>query len=166
MKYLLIIITALMTTPAIAQSANVKTIAKNRMTVNYTHHGDMISFDLSAPTTGWIAIGFNEHRGIVGSHLIMCRIVDGKPEVVEHYTISAGKYKPIIDLGGKSAISNIKGEQDNGTTNVSFDIVTSTIDQYHKDLSEGKEYYIMLAYSLSDDFQHHSIMRTNIKSIL
>ncbi len=155
-----------MVTQAIAQPAHMKTIAKNGVMVNYTHHGNIISFDLSAPTTGWIAIGFNKRKGIAGSHLIMSRIVNGKPEVVEHYTISAGKYKPITDLGGKSAISNIKGEQDNGATNVSFDIVFSPIDQYHKDLSEGKEYYITLAYSQSDDFQHHSIMRTNIKSIL
>lgn len=166
MKYIFIILTALIINHTNAQSTKMKELNKNDMTVRYSHRGDTVSFQLSAPTTGWVAIGFNEYQRMEGSHLIMCRIINGIPEVIEHYTSQPGRYKPIIKLGGKNAITNISGTQDNNNTSISFNITTNPIDQYHKDLSTDKEYYIILAYSQSDDFQHHSIMRTTIKSIL
>ena len=86
-----------------------KTIHKNGMSVKYTHHQQVVSIELSAPTSGWIAIGFNEQKDLQGLHLIMCRIFHEKPEVLEHHTLKPGKYQPITSLGGKNAIKNIKG---------------------------------------------------------
>lgn len=148
------------------QISNMKTISKNGMSINYKYDQDSLFFEVSAPTSGWITIGFNKQQDLKGSLLIMCRVVNGKAEVVEHYTLGAGNYRPITELGGINASTRVKSSKRKGITIISFHTPSSPVDKYHKDLSEGNEFYITLAYSQSVDFQHHSIMRTNVKSIL
>jgi hypothetical protein len=152
--------------PCDAQTPSVKTITKNSMTMKYHHQANKLSIELSAPTSGWLAIGFNAQQSIKGTHLVMCHVVDDKIKVVEHYTVSPGNYQAISALGGENAVSNIKGRQHGQTTNISFDLSIDPVDRYHKNLAKGNAYFITLAYSQSDDFQHHSVMRTQFKSVL
>ncbi|MEL7342506.1 MAG: hypothetical protein AAGM67_18635, partial [Bacteroidota bacterium] len=57
------------------------TIHKNGMEVKWQREGDRIWFEVQAPTDGWLGISFNENEGIVGSWLLMGRVVAGKAEV-------------------------------------------------------------------------------------
>ena len=54
---------------------------------------------MKAPTDGWIAVGFNTHSGIKGAYLLMGNIINKKVNLIEHYTISPGKYSAISKLG-------------------------------------------------------------------
>jgi len=136
-------------------------VEKNNMIVNWEHHGENISFTLEAPTTGWITIGFNETDKINGSYLIMTRMNNGKAEVEEFKTLAPGNYKLIASLGEKSMILTSEGLEKDGKTNISFKVKVTSDNGLQKDLSQGGEYCMHMAYSREKDFQHHSMMRTS-----
>jgi hypothetical protein len=140
-----------------------KKIEKNGMIVQWHFSVDRIYFEISAPTNGWVTIGFNEHDETTNAYLLMGRVVNGKADVVEHYTKSPGNYSPITDYGIASRVLDVEGSEGKATTSISFSIPVLPGCKYHKDLSQGKELVLILAYSQQDDFQHHSIMRISTK---
>lgn len=140
-----------------------KTLIQNNMEINWHHKGPNIHISMSAPTEGWVAIGFNPSPGIKGTYLLMGHIEEGKPDVVEHYTLSPGNYRTLESLECSPRVKNIRGSEKEGTSLLSFTIPTRVNSAYHQDLSEGNEYNLIIAYSREDDFQHHSMMRTSVR---
>ncbi len=145
-----------------AQGTSAKTVSKNEMKVSWYYKNDSIFFEMSAPTDGWVTIGFNDSSEITGTYLIMGNVINGKPNVVEHYTLSPGNYKSLSDLGEKPHVGNIMGDENSGITTLKFSLPITPKSKYHRDLTEGNAYTMTIAYSLEDDFQHHSVMRTSI----
>ena len=146
-----------------ASSNGPKTISKNKMKVSWYHQKDSVYFEMAAPTTGWVTIGFNTNSGIQGAYLLMGRVVDGIPSVVEHFTVSAGNYKSIKVLGEEPSVTVLSGLEANGLTKIKFALPIKANNRYQKELNAGKAYSLILAYSQSDDFQHHSMMRTAVQ---
>ena len=93
----------------------------------------------------------------------MGRLKNGIPEVVEHFTSSAGNYQPIENYGVPSQEKNVLGSESRDSTILSFSISTEALSKYHKNLKENSSWSMIMAYSLEDDFQHHSIMRTSVQ---
>lgn len=140
-----------------------KQIEKNQMKVTWMHKSGRVHFSMEAPTEGWVTIGMNTGQGMAGAYLLMGRIVSGKSEIVEHYTSSPGNYAPIGDYGIPVQVKDVKGIQSQGKTKLTFSLPHSPISKYHRSLEPGREYDLIIAYSTSDNFQHHSRMRTSIK---
>ena len=138
-------------------------ISKNGMTVSWKFDQGHIFLTIVAPTTGWVAIGFNTTQSLTGTYLVMARVSQGEVEVVEHYTSAPGNYSSIKELGGKILVCNASGTQYIGQTKVSFSLPEGIRTTYQKKMSQGLEYHLLLAYSGEDDFQHHSAMRTSTK---
>lgn len=145
-----------------AQKDSDKTISKNNMKVSWHYESGRILFEMMAPNDGWVTIGFNTTSGTKGAYLLMGNIVKGKPNVVEHYTISPGNYKTLNSLGEAPQVKDIKGNENSLGTTLKFSLPLKAKNKYQKDLSEGSEYTMIIAYSQEDDFQHHSIMRTSV----
>ena len=164
--FLLISLTILTLGSCQAQKDNMKTIDKNGMKVSWHFKNERIYFEMSAPTDGWITIGFNTNSGIQGASLLMGNVIDGKTNLVEHYTSNPGNYKPITELGAAAQVENIEGTEGNNFTQIKFSLPIEALSQYQKDLKPNMDYFMILAYSREDDFQHHSMMRTHIKVTL
>lgn len=144
-------------------SPHTKTLTKNGMTVSWLYQQDRIYFELEAPTEGWIAIGFNSTNVLPGSYLLMGNLIAGKPEVVEHYTLRPGDYRPVSELGGSAQIRDVSGTESEGKTRIRFSVPIESRNQYAKNLVEGSSWTLHMAYSQEDDFQHHSRMRTAVE---
>lgn len=140
-----------------------KQVSRNNMEVSWKYDAQRIWIEMSAPTDGWIAIGFNESKEISGNYLLMGRVRDGRAELVEHSTLSAGNYKPITQLGGSIQVQDVGGEENENRTRIKFSLPLKAIDAYRKDLAHGHEYVLLMAFSREDDFQHHSMMRTAVE---
>ncbi len=138
-------------------------ISQNGMEVLWYFEDDQIWIEMSGPTDGWIAIGFNEQQEITGNYLLMGRVVGQQAEVVEHVTLAPGKYQSIERLEGTVRVSSVSGQEKTGKTSLKFALPITALGQYRKDLKPASEYILLLAYSREDDFQHHSMMRTSIK---
>lgn len=160
-----ILLSLLITTNLVAQE-NKRTVEKNGVVITWYHQNDRIHFEMCAPTRGWVTVGFNESDGVAGAYLLMGRIVAGRAEVVEHYTRAAGDYRPITALGGQPLVDEINGKESAQKTRIQFSIPTHALTTYRKNLSPGKSYFMILAFSREDDFQHHSMMRTSVKVTL
>lgn len=158
----LIICMAILSVYQSHQQATTKEIIKNNMTVKWQIEKKRILFEMEAPTDGWVAIGFNESSSLAGTYLLMGRVKNGKTEVVEHYTFKAGTYKPIVQYGVASQITIISGTETTNFTRLKFSIPVEAASRYHKELFTDTKWTLLMAYSLDDDFQHHSIMRTSL----
>jgi len=142
-----------------------KTIQKNGMSVTWYHLEDRIFFELEAPTSGWLTIGFNETNELTGAYLIMTRVYSTLPDVVEHHVISPGNYKPIEKLN-INQIADVEGEEIFNLSRIRFSLKADTQSNFRKSLIKGTYINMIMAYSRSDDFQHHSVMRTTVRVLL
>ncbi|MDW3209100.1 MAG: DOMON domain-containing protein [Reichenbachiella sp.] len=163
---IVIICMAILTITQIQPQDSMKEVRKNNMTVSWKMEKEYIQVEMEAPTNGWVAIGFNKTTSLTGTYLLMGRIRKGKAEVVEHYTEKPGNYKPIADLGVPNQVISISGHEKGNLTKLKFSIPISKSSKYHKQLSTETKWTLLLAYSVDDDFQHHSIMRTSMEIIL
>jgi hypothetical protein len=144
-------------------SPDIKTITQNGMTVSWLYRQDRMYFEMEAPTEGWVAIGFNERNTLPGSYLLMGSVVAGTPNVVEHYTLSPGDYRPVSALGAAPQLNDVGGSESGGKTRIRFSLPIESRHQYAKNMIEGSSWILHMAYSREDDFQHHSMMRTAVK---
>lgn len=142
------------------------TVRKNGMEVLWDHIEGRTHFSVKAPTKGWIAIGFNKEPDLKGTFLIMCRIVDSVVEVEPHHILGPGNYRPLDTLGERVEVKDISGIQDYETSQIQFSIPSKKSGEYSCSLMSGDTYHMLLAFSVSPDFQHHSIMRTSILVVL
>lgn len=132
------------------------------MMVNWHFDLNRIHFELNAPTDGWVAIGFNDQVGITDTYLLMGNVINNKPNVEEYFTLRPGDYQSLKSLGISNEVKNISGYENNNNTYLQFSLPINAQSKYQRDLSIGKNYVMLIAYSQEDDFQHHSIMRTSI----
>ncbi len=145
------------------QKGPMKQLEKNGMTVQWEVKDNRIHFYITAPTRGWATIGFNERDEITGAYLLMGRVQNGHPEVVEHFTSSPGNYQPIANLGIPSQTQHVTGRETSNRTEIAFSIPLGAASHYHKDIAVRSSWTLIMAYSQEDDFEHHSRMRTSLK---
>jgi hypothetical protein len=153
-------------TSKMEQSESPKHIEVNGMTVEWTYKNDRVFFTVSAPTEGWIVLGFNKKDDIVGSNLIFGRVQSGKVDVVDHFVVAAGNHQPTEKMGSKPVFQDVSGAEKVGKTTLSFSMPVKAFDAYHFDLKEGSEQWFICAFSAEDDFYHHSRMREHRKVTL
>lgn len=135
-------------------------ISKQGMDVTWDYVGDRIHIQMSAPTKGWVTLGINEGQEMTGAYLLMGRVIDGQAELVEHYTSAPGTYRPVTEHGLQPAVEDLAGSEEGGHTYLSFSLPLAFDDDLRRSLAPSQTYTAILAYSRHDDFQHHSIMRT------
>jgi DOMON domain len=152
---------------AIMPSENkMKQIEVNKMIIKWESKSNELTFEVFAPTTGWVAIGFNSENNIVGTNLIMGASIDNNSMVEEQYVVAAGVHKPIALAGGEVAISDYRCIEDKKGTTLKFSISQKQLDKFHYSLTEGTKIWLVCAYSQEDDFNHHSIMRQHVEVTL
>lgn len=134
----------------------------NDMKFSYLVDRDSIYVTLRAPTLGWVGVGFNNQNNIVGSDLLLFHIIDGETEVLDMYVAGLGNPKEDERNGGEMSIRSIKGIEKNEFTQVTFSRAMDTADLYDFAHQKGKSFWLILAYSLHDNFSHHSRMRKHI----
>jgi hypothetical protein len=69
-------------------------------------------------------------------------------------------------LNTDESIENMEGYEKNNTTKIKFSLPIISNNKYAKNLNKGNDYFLLMAFSQEDDFQHHSIMRTATKITL
>lgn len=149
--------------PALSTVAPFKSIEVNGMTFLWMFNGGLLRCEASAPTTGWVAVGFNTQNELRGTNLIMGAIEQEFLNMDDQYIVKPGDHRSVIQLGGSEALTKRGGKEEDGITTISFSLPQLANDKFHHNLIQGVEYYVLLAFSQEDDFKHHSIMRTTIK---
>ncbi|MEO0573429.1 MAG: DOMON domain-containing protein [Bacteroidota bacterium] len=127
---------------------------------------DEIRFTATAPDDGWVALGFNDKDDIVGCNLIMVSVHDEAIISEEFFVKGVGDPKPVYTVGSSSQHQVTAGSEKGEKTTISFSMPTVKIDDKHYNLRKGDVIWLICAYSMEDEFDHHSRMRKHIKITL
>jgi hypothetical protein len=156
MKRTIVFLTLMLTNMACnAQLTEKKEVEKNNMNVSWHFENGRIYFEMTAPTDRWVTIGFNTKSAMDGAYLLMGNVINGKADLVEHYTTRSGNYAPITKHEAKPRVEDVGGNENSNSTTIRFSLPTKAFIKYQRELSEGKEYVMIIAYSQEDDFQYY-----------
>lgn len=117
--------------------------------------GEEVTAHLAAPGTGWVAVGFNDRPGLAGARLFMARVRGGEVEVEEHMA-----QPPRHARVDGARVTAIAGREIGGRTVVAFRFPL----EGRLRLQPGRSIHVILAYSESDDFNHHSRVRRHVQA--
>jgi DOMON domain len=164
MKFVFWYFTLMVTSACVSQNAvtDMKQVSKNGMTVAWKVRQDHLVIRMEAPTTGWVAIGFNTRSDLAGTNLIMAAVAAGQTTLSDRYIVAAGDHRSVESLGGTPSTTLLSATETGGRTVVEFALPFRAADHYHIDLKEGLTVSLLMAFSQEDDFGHHSMMRTTI----
>lgn len=122
--------------------------------VGVQRDGARLHVTLVAPTTGWVAVGFDPSRGMAGADILI-GYVDGDTVLVrDDYGVSPFSHAPDERRRGTSDIADAAGHERDGRTTLSFSIPLDSGDAMDNPLVPGREYPILVAYGPdgADDF--------------
>lgn len=145
-------------------SAN-KTVSAADVTFEWSIEGKHLRGRMSAPTTGWVTVGFNTKSQLDGTKLVMGYVDRGKV-VCEEHIADPPNHRPKTEHGGHNSLSEVRGTETGGTTTIDFLLELSSGDPVDVELIPGRRYYLTLAWSHEDDLYHHSARRTAVDIIL
>lgn len=115
---------------------------------------DILYVTVSAPTTGWISIGFDPTVGMKDANIIIGYVKNDSVFIRDDYGVSPTSHSLDTDVEGEDNISNKEGFEKDGRTEISFSIPLDSGDMRDRILKKGKEYTVLLAYGgdNADDF--------------
>ncbi len=144
------------------ETQSLQSITVEGMTVSWYFAEEFIHITATAPTRGWVAVGFNQRDDIVGANLVMGAVLSEEVKLEDHFVVRMGEHYPVEQLGGASAITDLHGVEEGAQTHLRFRLPIHAGDPYHFDLKSGASLYLIVAYSVDDDFAHHSRMRRHL----
>lgn len=133
------------------------------MRMSYQLEGDSIEISLFGPTKGWIGIGFNATNCIVKSDLILLKVENDQVKHLDMYVRGVGNPVEDTRLNGTDDVHIKDFFEDHRGTSITFKIPLRSSDKYDFRHELGKLFWLIIAYSVSDDFGHHSRMRKHVQ---
>jgi hypothetical protein len=121
------------------------------MEFSWTIEKDQIHVMLKAKTSGWVSIGFDPEKTMLGANIIIGMVKDGKFTIEDHYGVRKRGHKSDKDLDGNSDVLNPSGFEENGVTTISFTFPLNTDDKYDKPINPEGTSLVMLAYGAGKD---------------
>jgi plastocyanin len=114
----------------------------------------LIHLRVSAPTTGWVAIGFNRQPLMQGANFIIGYVLADTAHIQDNFGTSGWVHEPDTSLGGVDNIADKAGTEVSGTTELRLTIPLDSGDPYDFRLVADSVYSLLLAYGANgaDDF--------------
>ena len=152
--------------PMAAGADGERTIALGDMEFSWHHRATRLFGRLSAPGTGWLAVGFNEDRTLRGTRFVIAAVAGGPPRAEVHIALPPD-HRPVADVTGHPAdLRDLDGGFDHGRSKLSFSLPHRSADGAAPDLSPGQWVHLMLAWSHAPEFDHHSAWRGHTDVVL
>jgi len=123
--------------------------------VSWTIGDSLAWFAMSAPTEGWVALGFGAENMMQGADMAIGWVEDdGRAFVLDCYSTGPyGPHPPDTELGGKDDLVAFAAAEKNGITTIEFSRPIAATDAYDKPIVPGESY--IWAYATSDDFDEY-----------
>jgi hypothetical protein len=116
--------------------------------------GTLLHITVSAPTTGWIGVGFDPTNRMLGANFLIGWVDDDDLEahVSDEYGHQTTAHQPDTAGGGNDDVTDVSGTQTAGKTELSFTIPLDSGDDVHdKPLAEGETHRFLVAYGATDN---------------
>lgn len=141
-------------------------ITKLNMTLQWRVVEENLEVIVNAPTTGWIAIGFDPSNKMKDANILIGYVKNGEVFLRDDFGHTPTGHKSDEKLKGEDNILAKEGTEREGITELMFTIPLDSGDKYDKKLEPGKTYKVILAYGGNgkDTFTvYHSRNRTSVE---
>jgi hypothetical protein len=122
------------------------------------HRDERLFASFSAPTRGWLAVGFNNFQRFEGSRFVIGHAKGSTIRIEEHIAI-VPDHVPVQELGLQAAVQDASIHSEAGRSRLEFSWPHRFADTDNPSLDAGQLTFIMLAWSQEPDFDHHSAWR-------
>lgn len=124
------------------------------MEIRWRNDATTLTLALSAPTTGWVAIGLDPLAGMEGADFLFAAVTADGPRFMDAYGKRGGglPHQPDTALGGADSLLAAAATETDGVTVAEFQIALSSGDAYDKALQPGAKVRFIAAYGRTDDF--------------
>lgn len=109
--------------------------------------GDMLSVKLSAPTTGWLSVGFDPTQQMLDANIIIGYVESATPFLRDDFGWQATSHRADTLLGGTNDVTIDGGTEAGGTTQIEFTIPLDSGDPKDRELIVGNLYTVIFARS-------------------
>lgn len=150
----------------VVQNPNsVNSITVSNFSMEWSIDGDQLEITASAPTTGWVAVGFGPSSAMKDANIIIGYVQDGEVNVRDDWGDGHISHRADTDLEGISNVTAISGAEENGFTELTFSIPLDSGDPYDKVLEQGETFKVILAFGPDDgdDFQGYHVWAETIE---
>ncbi|MEN8208689.1 MAG: DOMON domain-containing protein [Candidatus Fermentibacteria bacterium] len=113
-----------------------------------------LSVELSAPTTGWVAVGFDPTAGMQNGNILIGYVSGASVYIRDDFGVAPTSHAADTSLGGTNDFTIDGGSESGGTTEIQFTIPLNSGDVYDRVLDPGNMYAVILARGQNgaDDF--------------
>ncbi len=132
------------------------------ITLQWRVLGTDLEVIVSAPTTGWVAVGFNPSSRMKDANIILAKVENGAPVARDDFGIALTQHASDESSGGVNDVTNLSGTESAGQTEMTYTIPLDSGDQYDRALVPGTSYKVLLSYSTSDSFEQKHTVRTSV----
>ncbi len=123
----------------------------NGIKVSIAIVGPNAEITVSAPYSGWVAVGFDPSRKMADANLLIGYVKDGVAYGRDDFGASQVSHKADKDLGGVDNLISVSGSETDGVTTITFVIPVNSGDSKDVALTKGR-HQVILAASRSDNF--------------
>lgn len=139
-------------------------VSADDMQVRWMVEGENLSFEVDAPTTGWIAVGFDPTRVMKDANFVIGYVQGNSVVVKDQFGNGTFSHKGDTELGGSDDIIESAGSEQAGRTTIKFTIPIDSGDEYDTVLTPGELHTVLIAYGPNgaDNFTTKHAMRTKV----
>jgi hypothetical protein len=120
--------------------------------LHWTIEGEYLYVGLTAPTLGWVAVGWGSTGAIKeGADILLGYLRDGELYLQDFFANSSVSHLSDVSLGGRDDILESSGSETVQRTTIEFRRRLNTEDRFDRPLAPGVQ-TVLLAYSSADDF--------------
>jgi hypothetical protein len=138
-------------------------ITSQKMTFSWKVDGSNLNVKISAPTKGWVGIGFNPTKEMKDAKFVLGYVKEGKAIVSDDFGIGDTKHDAVENLGGKSDVTLVGGTEEADVTTVEFTLPLISTDTKGGKIDPAGETTVLLAYGPDNDsFKMRHKFRTKL----
>lgn len=123
----------------------------DQMTFAWSIAGENLAVKLAAPTTGWVAVGFNPTDMMKDANIIIGYVKDGKVEISDDVGIQVTQHSPDAKRGGTENVTLIGGSESGNATTLEFSLPLKSGDPNDGVIDPNSDTKVMLAYGPDRD---------------
>ena len=139
-----------------------QTVEVAGVTVSWAVMGEMIRFQMSAETRGWVSIGFDPSRQMAEADMIIGYVEDDQVFVRDDWGTGAVRHGADTENGGTDNIVDAVGFQNSGVTTIQFTIPLNSGDELDKVLGGSHKMIVAYGPDRADDFGTYHAGRGSI----
>ncbi len=126
-------------------------ITEGKMTFSWSIDGDNIAAKVSAPTTGWVSVGFNPTSRMKDADIIIGYVKGDKVTIKDEFGTAGTKHKSDTKIGGTDNVTVIGGSEENKVTTIEFSVPLNSGDAKDTVIDPDGDTPIILAYGPDKD---------------